>query len=276
MRLFSSLAVSVMAASCFMSLNGAELFSNSRDKLFSIAGTNVDSSSGDERLAGVAYNTESIKGSLQKGSDTFAGTLGVKLNFADRTYLKAAFGYMDHDYQGNVNAKSYSGSMGLGYLVRDDLYIEAGGGKSKQEMQITDLNLSGPSAYRAPRYMSGKITDTIYVGASKRFETKVGRLDVYGNAGRNYPPLGKERNFYTAGFAAYPQDNLLIGYSYNYMQDNIINRFFVEYGYLIASYTDALNRDYQVATAGVQFAFTDVLNVGTYTAPRNIKRHISE
>lgn len=273
---FLHLCALMCVSTLMVSANANDNVSASRNNLFSFGGIYVDSSSGDEKLAGFAYNTESLKGSLSKGPDTLSGSLAVKLNVAERTYGKAAFGYTDHDYAGNVNSKNYSGSLGLGYLVRDDLYIEAGGGKSKQEMHIDDQNLTSTAGYSRPILMSGNITDTIYVGATKRFETQMGTVDVRGSVGRIYPSMGKERDYYTAGMVAYPKDNMRIGYTYNYMQDNISNHFFIEYGYLVASYSDALNRDYQVATLGVQFAFTDMLNVGTYSMPRNIKRHISE
>lgn len=273
MKIYQTAILALAAAS---SLNAFDLSSGTRDNLVSFGGMYIDSLSGDEKLAGAGYDTESLKGSISKGADTFSGSLAVKLNVAKRAYVKAAFGYTDHDDAANVNSKTYTGSLGLGYLVRDDLYVEAGGGKSKQEMQIHDLNLTSIPRYPSPMLTSGKITDTIYVGATKRFETQIGTVDVRGSAGRVYLPLGNERNYYRAGLAVYPKDNMRIGYTYDYMRDYITNHFSIEYGYLMAAYSDGLNRDHQVATLGVQFAFTDVLTIGTYTMPMNLKRHISE
>lgn len=242
-------------------LNAVAQAGDSRNNLLSIYGKSNEVGSTKENSVGVMYNTEDVKVALNKGADVFhAGTLLKFDPLENKGYIKIGVDYMNQKIAGE-QIDTYFGSLGLGYLLQDDVYVEAGSRISK---------LKGGSV------VPDQTTKQMYANINKRFDTSAGTLDVSLSGGRIDLEYTENKNYGNVGVNYYPVDNAYLGYSYIYMQGNIINNYSLAYGYLTAAYSDSLSRDDYTISLGVQFAFAEMLDLSSYTMPTNIKRHLSE
>lgn len=234
---------------------------DSRNNLLSLYGINSEVENTKENTVGILYNTEDIKVALNKGADVFHA--GTRLKFdplENKVYIKVGVDYTNRKI-GGEQTDTYFGSLGLGYMVQDDLYVEAGSSVSK---------LNGGST------ISDQTTKQMHAGIAKRFDTSAGTLDTFLSGGRIDPEFTENKNYCTVGLNYYPVDNARLGYTYSYMHENIITSYSLAYGYLIAAYRNSLSYDARTITLGVQFAFADMLDISSYTMPTNIKLHLSE
>lgn len=234
---------------------------DSRNNLISLYGVNNEVEGTKENTIGILYNTEDVKVALNKGADVFHA--GTRLKFdplENKGYIKVGVDYTNRKMAGE-QTDTYFGSLGLGYMVQDDLYVEAGSSISK---------LNGGSI------VPDQTTKRMYAGITKRFDTSAGTLDTFLSGGRIDPEFAENKNYCNVGVNYYPVDNARLGYTYSYMQGNIITNYSLAYGYLVAAYSNSLSYDAHTITLGVQFAFADMLDISSYAMPTNIKLHLSE
>lgn len=258
LSIYSSL---ILLAALSASTHASDSSAGSRNNLISLYGINNEVVSTKENTLGLSYNTEDVKVALNKGEDFFhAGTLLKFDPLENKGYVKVGVDYTKRKI-GGEQTDTYFGSLGLGYMVQDDLYVEAGSSISK---------LNGDST------VPDRTTKQMYAGITKRFDTSAGTLDTFLSGGRLDPEFGENKNYYSVGLNYYPVDNARLGYSYSHMQGSIINNYSLAYGYLIAAYRNSISYDARTITLGVQLAFADMLDISSYTMPTNIKRHLSE
>lgn len=231
-----------------------------RNDLISITGSDNSNSNSNNRF-GIHYNTEKLKVSADHASDFNGLNALFKFNPIDeKGYIKVGASYSNQKIYGDW-LDSYSSFLGLGYMIQNDLYFELSGIESK---------FNGNSLIPDQR------VHNLNAKLNKRFETSVGTIDAYLNSGRTYYDNVEDINYYIAGIGYYPQDNIFLGYQYDHTQNNIINYYSLAYGYFIASYDDYISQNSHTLTLGVQFAFTDLVDIKSYRMPTNIKLHLSE
>ncbi|MDD5051641.1 MAG: hypothetical protein PHO27_02780 [Sulfuricurvum sp.] len=236
---------------------------STRDDLISVYGTHssYDISNNSSNSYGLAYDTEKLKLSIAGASGLFATSALYKFDpMRDRQWFVKVGGNYTHQDFSTVKLTALGATLATGYMVQDDIYVEAGGSITKHD---DTTNLANERI---------KIAST---HAVKRFETSMGTVDTAIGFNRIYRNISDE-NFYIGTLNYYPVDNARLGFGYAYSNNSISNNFTVDYGYLHTNHTRNLTTDMTTTTIGVQFAFSDITDFASYKMPTNIKRHISE
>jgi hypothetical protein len=246
---------------------------NERNDLISLYGINVktDPNHPSQNGGGMFYNTENLKVMMENSSDYFKAGTVIKFNpFDDRLYFKVGGNYINQKLyapdSSSAKVNQYSGALGAGYMLEDDLYVELGG-------STTHLNGKTIGALYS---IDSETTNRSYAEIAKRFDTSIGTFDTTLSGGRLYRGLGKDENSYGVGVDYYPASNVKLGYYHAHSDSAISNTYALSYGYLTALYNDSLSSKSRYASVGVQFAFSDITDISTYKMPTNIKPHLSE
>jgi hypothetical protein len=207
------------------------------------------------------YDTEKVYMDIGGASGLFATSLHLKFDpLQDRKwFVKTGAGYSCQQFP-TAKLTALYGSLATGYMVQNDLYVEAGGA-------VTKHNDSSD--------MTDETIKNIRGHATKRWESPIGTVDTAVAVDRIFQTVS-DKNYYTGVANYYPADHARLGFGYSYSDQSISNNFIVEYGYLRSSYTHNLTYDIQSLSVGVQFAFSDLMHFSSYRMPTNIKRHISE
>ncbi|MDD2829679.1 MAG: hypothetical protein PHW18_08915 [Sulfuricurvum sp.] len=234
-----------------------------RDNLLSLSTTHnsYDISDNNRNAYDLFYNTESVKFSVGGASNLFYTNILYKFDpLNDRKWFVKTEGDYSNQQFPYARLIAYSGVLATGYMIQDDLYVEAGGRITKHDdsTNVTDETI---------KVMGAHIT--------KRWESTIGTLDTSIGANRTYQKFS-DTNYYYGTVNYYPVDNARIGASYSYSDQSISNRFALAYGYLYANYSKDITHDKRNVTLGVQCAFSNVTDFSSYRMPTNIKPHISE
>lgn len=235
---------------------------STRDNLIAVYRTHssYEISDNNKNSYAFAYDTEKLKLSIAGASGLFATNALYKFDpLKDRKwFVKIGGNYTYQDFS-TVKITAFGSTLATGYMLQDDIYVEAGGSITKYDT----TNLANETI---------KVAST---HAVKRFDTSIGFIDASVGFNRLYQNVSNE-NFYNLSLNYYPVDNTRFGFGYSYSDNNIANNFVFDYGYLHTNYTKNLTSDTTTTTIGVQFAFTDITNFSSYKMPTNIRRHISE
>ncbi len=234
-----------------------------RDNLIVLYGTHssYDISNKNRNSYGLTYDTEKLKLNIAGASGIFTTNALYKFDpLQDRQWFVKVGGNYTHQDFSAVKFTTVGGTLATGYMLQDDIYVEAGGSITKYDdtTNLTNETIKAASAH-----------------AVKRFETSVGTVDTSMGFNRIYQNISDE-NFYNVTLNYYPVDNARFGFGYAYSNNSISNNFTVDYGYLHSNYQKNLTFDTTTTTIGIQFAFSDITNFSSYRMPTNIKRHISE
>lgn len=256
-----------------LSTDTNEPSSSSRDSLFSIYGisskTNKDQNSSNG--LGLYYNSEITKVKLEGTSDFVKLGSVFKFNpFTKNFYTKLGLNYIDQKMYATDNStkrvNQSSGALAFGYLIQDDLYIELGGSSTK---------LNGGTIGTAYT-LADETTNRYYLELAKRFETSAGTFDVSINGGTIDKELATDESSYGGAIDYYPNKHTKLGYIHSNTKDNIVNKVSVNYGYLVAEYTDNTSQKTNQINLGLQLAFDSLFDFSSYKKPSNIKPHLSE
>ena len=241
-----------------------------RDTTFNIYGVgaktdkNQDSSVG----AGVMFDSEAIKIKLEATSDFIKTGAVLKFNpNNDNFYIKVGANYINQKMYApdstDAKVNQYSGALGTGYMINNDLYIEVGGSYTK---------LNG-NTIGADYEIVDETTSLAYLEVAKRWFDV---LDTTANAGQVFYEFKDDEFSYGLGVDYYPTDNSMLGYKYQNEKDNISNTFSAQYGYVFAEYLNNISSETYQVNAGVKIAFADITDFSTYSMPKKIKPHLSE
>ncbi|MCK9372773.1 MAG: hypothetical protein M0P91_06220 [Sulfuricurvum sp.] len=254
--------ISICTSFIFLAtLNTVAQAGDSRNNLISLYGINSEVENTKENTVGIFYNTEEVKVRLDKGADLYNAAALLKFNpLENKGYIKIGVDYMNRKI-GGEQTDTYYGSLGLGYMVLDDVYVEVGSSINKLNGGLT---------------VPDQTTKQMYADITKRFDTSAGTLDTSLSCGNIGSEFTENKNFYKIGMDYYPVNNARLAYVYSRIEGNTSNNFSLAYGYLIAAYRNSLSYDARTITLGVQFAFADMLDISSYTMPTNIKLHLSE
>lgn len=184
-------------------LSAAAQAGDSRNNLISLYEMNYAAGNYKENTVGIFYNTEEVKVRLDKGVELY--NTGVLLKFdplENKGYIKIGVAYINQKIAGE-QTDTYHGSLGLGYMVQDDLYAEVGSSIDKLKGRSMVLD---------------QTTKQMYAGIRKRFDTSAGTLDASLFAGKKGSEFTENKNFYKIGMDYYPVDNVRLGYTYNHME----------------------------------------------------------
>lgn len=269
-KTLSSIAAVALLGS---NLSADTLSQNTRNDLISVYGVNVktDPNHPSHNGGGMFYNTEDLKVMMENTSDYFKAGTVIKFNpFDERLYFKVGGNYINQKLYAPDNSSAkvsqYSGALGAGYMVDDDLYLELGGSSTRLNGKTIGTLYS----------IDSETTNRAYAEIAKRFDTSMGTFDTTLSGGRLYRGLGKDENSYGAGVDYYPVSNVKLGYYHAHSDSAVSNTYALSYGYLTASYNDSLSSKSRYASIGVQFAFSDITDISSYKMPTNIKPHLSE
>lgn len=250
-----------------------KLPSSERNDLISVYGVNAktDPNHPSHNGGGMFYSTEDLKVMMENTSDFFKVGTVIKFNpFDEKLYFKVGGNYINQKLYApdstSAKVSQYSGALGAGYMIDDNLYVELGGSTTK---------LNGTTIGTAYA-IDDERTNRTYAEIAKRFDTSAGTFDTTLSGGRLYRGLGRDENIYGTGVDYYPTSNMKLGYYYAHSDNAIASTYSLSYGYLTASYTDNLSQNTHYTSVGVQFAFSDITNFSTYKMPTNIKPHLSE
>ncbi|MBT5934090.1 cadherin repeat domain-containing protein [Sulfurimonas sp.] len=224
---------------------------------------NQDSSAG----AGIMLDSENVKVKLEATSDFIKTGAVLKFNPLEKYYIKVGLNYLNQKMYApdNTNAKvnQYSGALGTGYMISNDLYIELGG-------SITQLD---GSKVGADYEVKDETTSLTYLEVAKRWFDV---LDTTANAGQVFHEFSNDEFSYGVGVDYYPTNNSKLGFNYQNEKNNIVSVYSAQYGYLFAEYVDNISSKTNQVNAGFKIAFTDITDFSTYSMPKNIKPHLSE
>ncbi|WP_372999290.1 hypothetical protein [Sulfurimonas sp.] len=234
----------LLIALAILGLVGSLSASSKRDTTLNIygVGARTDSTQSVKAGAGIMLDSEIVKLKVEGTSDYIKSGLVLKYNpFTENWYIKVGANYINQkmyapdDSTARVN--QYSGALGTGYMIMDDLYVEIGG-------SVTQLK---GSMVGADYEVKNEKTNLAYLEVAKRWESFIGTIDTTANAGRVYHELSRDENSYGAGVDYYPLDNAKLGYKHQYEKNNISNVYSTQYSLFFAEYADNIStKTYQV------------------------------
>lgn len=219
---------------------------------------------------GMMYDSENIKVKLEKTSDFLKTGTVLKFNPMDgKFYVKVGANYLSQRMYSSENdstkVNQYSAASALGYMIRDDIYLELGA-------SYTKLNGESFGNYE----IKDERTYLVYGEVAKRWETDIGTIDNTLNIGTVDNEFQGNETSYGLGVDYYPTNNSKIGYQYQHENNNTLNTYSAQYSYVFIEYLDNTSQDTHQVNAGLKIAFSDILDINTYKAPTNIKSNLSE
>jgi len=246
--------------------------SESRDTTFNIYGVGAksDKKQNSSAGAGIMFDSEDVKVKIEATSDFIKSGMVLKFNPFDKDwYFKVGANYINQKIYSPVDTSTrvnqYSGALSSGYMLQDSLYIEVGG-------SYTQLSGTVFGDYE----IKDESTSIVYLEVAKRWETSVGTLDTTANAGQVFYEFRDDEVSYGLGLDYYPMDNTKLGLMYQEEEFSSVAGASVHYSFLFADYVSNLDTETYQATMGVKLAFTSLVDVSTWSAPTNIKSHLSE
>ena len=231
-------------------------------------GAKVDKNENSSHGLGLMLDSEDIKIKLETTSDFIKLGTVLKFNPIDgKFYIKVGANYINQKMYApddtNAKVNQYSGAIGTGYMINNDLYVEIGGSytqldgsKIGNDYEIVD-----------------ETTSLAYLEVAKRWFDV---LDTTANAGQVFHEFSNDEFSYGLGVDYYPTNNSKLGFNYQNEEDNIVSVYSAQYGYVFAEYVNNISSETYQANVGVKIAFTDLTDFSTYGMPTNIKPHLSE
>ncbi len=254
--LFSSI---IILGACTAQADGTSV----RDNLLSLTQTHYsyDISDNNQNSYALSYNTEKLKLGIGGASNLFGSNILYKFDpLNDRKWFVKTGGDYSNQQFPDAQLIAYSGLLATGYMIQDDLYVEAGG-------RITKHDDSTNTTDETIKVMGTHIT--------KRWESAIGTMDTSVGSNRVYQNTSNQ-SYYYGVINYYPVDNARLGVGYSYSDQSISNSFSLAYGYLYSNYSNNITYDNSNLTIGIQCAFSNVTDFSSYRMPTNIKLHISE
>ncbi|MCF6310009.1 MAG: hypothetical protein L3J19_05990 [Sulfurimonas sp.] len=246
------------------------LYASQRDTTINIygVGAKTDKNQNSSYGAGVMFDSEDIKIKLEATSDFIKTGAVLKFNpFVKDWYFKVGANYINQKMYApddtNAKVSQYSGALGTGYMINNDLYIEIGGSYTK-----LDGNTIG-----ADYEIVDETTSLAYLEVAKRWFDV---LDTTANAGQVFHEFSDDEFSYGLGVDYYPTNNSKLGFNYQNEENNIASVYSAQYGYIFGEYVNNISSETYQANVGVKIAFTDLTDLSTYGMPTNIKPHLSE
>lgn len=217
------------------------------------------------------FDSEEVKVKLEGTSDFIKTGAVLKFNpIANKWYIKVGANYINQKMYApddtNAKVNQYSGALGTGYMISNDLYVEIGG-------SFTELD---GSKVGADYEVKDETTSLAYLEVAKRWESSFGTLDTTANAGQVNHEFVDNEFSYGLGVDYYPTNNSKLGFNYQNEKNNISSVYSAQYGYFFAEYVDNISTETYQVNAGFKIAFTDMTDFSTYAMPTNIKPHLSE
>lgn len=247
--------------------------SQERDTTINIygVGAKIDKNQNSSAGAGIMFDSEEVKVKLEATSDFIKTGAVLKFNpFMEDWYFKLGLNYINQNMYApddtNDKVNQYSGALGTGYMINNDLYFEVGGAYTQ-----LDGNTIG-NDYE----VRDETTSLAYLEVAKRWESSFGTIDTTANAGQVFHEFSDDEFSYGVGVDYYPTDNSKLGFNYQNEENNIVSVYSAQYGFVFAEYVDNISTETYQVNAGVKIAFTDLTDFSTYGMPTNIKPHLSE
>jgi hypothetical protein len=234
-------------------------------------GAKTDKNQNSSAGAGIMFDSEEVKVKLEGTSDFIKTGAVLKFNpIANKWYIKVGANYINQKMYApddtNATVNQYSGALGTGYMISNDLYVEIGG-------SFTELD---GSKVGADYEVKDETTSLAYLEVAKRWESSFGTLDTTANAGQVNHEFVDNEFSYGLGVDYYPTNNSKLGFNYQNEKNNISSVYSAQYGYFFAEYVDNISTETYQVNAGFKIAFTDMTDFSTYAMPTNIKPHLSE
>ncbi|MCK9373549.1 MAG: hypothetical protein M0P91_10150 [Sulfuricurvum sp.] len=236
---------------------------SSRDSLISLSQTHNSNYISDNHRNDYTlfYDTESVKLSVSGASGYFGTSVRYKFDpMHDRKWFVKTGGDYTSQQFSTARFIAYSALLTTGYMVQDDLYVEAGGRVIK---------------YDASTDIEDETVKLIGGHAIKRWESTIGTVDTSIAFDRVFQNFA-DKNMYSGTLNYYPMNNVRLGFGYRYAKNGHSNHISFDYGYLYSNYNNNFNSDISNLTIGIQCAFSDLTDFSSYRMPTNIKRHLSE
>ena len=213
---------------------------------------------------GISYNDNDIKIKIEGSDNTFKSAGALTYNpFKNQMYVVLGANYitqnLDSVYPNNIS--QYSGTLGGGYRIDNDLYLEVGS-------STTQLN--NPSFDSKDSSKRQTFSDT-YFSIAKRIASSLGAVDTTFKGTQLYQRLSKKEIKYVSTINYYPNDDIQLQYSYSNAPNNISNYYSIHYGYFITEFMDNTSLDITNLKVGVKASFKDITNLSSYTVPKRTK-----
>ncbi len=220
-------------------------------------------------ILGLSYNTHDINIKVEGSEDSFKTAGALQFNpLQNKMYIIVGTNYITQNYNNLYinNISQYSGTLGGGYMIENDLYFEVGD-------SITQLN--NPSIDSKEPSKSQRFNDT-YFAVAKRIESPIGTVDTSFKGAQIYETLSKKEINYISTIDYYPRDDIHFEYSYTNASNNISNYYSLNYGYFITEFMDNPSLDTCNLRVGLKASFKDITNLSSYTSSRHTKSHLTK
>ncbi len=218
---------------------------------------------------GLFYNTQNLKLKIEGSDTSFKTGASIKYYpFQTPIYLNVGGNYIDQNIQENTsipnNVSQYSTALAIGYMLNNDLYLEAG-------ENISRLNGYPVTTNNDTKRQTSKDT---YLQIGKRFETPIGTVDTNINNSKIYKTLSVKEESYESSLNYYIDDSIKIGYFYRMNQETISNGYSVNLSYFTTEYTENISQNSYDLKVGIKASFTDISNFSTFKPPRRGKKNL--
>lgn len=216
---------------------------------------------------GISYNDNDIKIKVEGSDDTFKSAGALTYNpFKNQMYVVLGANYitqnLDSVYPNNIS--QYSGTLGGGYRIENDLYFEMGN-------SFTQLKTPALDAEEQAKVQT--FNDT-YLSIAKFIELPIGTVNTTFKGAKIYETLSKKETNYVSTINYYSNNDINFAYSYTNASSNISNYYSINYGYFITEFMDNTSLDICNLKVGVKANFKDITNLSSYTAPNRTKSHL--
>lgn len=216
---------------------------------------------------GISYNDNDIKIKVEGSDDTFKSAGALTYNpFKNQMYVVLGANYitqnLDSVYPNNIS--QYSGTLGGGYRIENDLYFEVGNSFTQ---------LKSPSLDTEEQAKVQTFNDT-YLSIAKFIELPIGTVNTTFKGAKIYETLSKTETNYVSTINYYSNNDINFGYSYTNASNNISNYYSINYGYFITEFMDNTSLDISNLKVGVKANFKDITNLSSYTTPNRTKSHL--
>jgi len=210
---------------------------------------------------GLFYNAPNIKLKVESSTDAVKTAAIIKVNPLNNSlYTKFGVNYLNqnvYNYDASTESVSqYSGAVGIGYMLNDDLDVELGS-------SATEVNGN-------KTYLQNDIKNT-YGQLSQRLEMPIGTIDVSINGNQLYKNLSTKEQNYRTRLNYYPDDNIKLGYSYSNSQNNVSTGYSIHYGYFTTEYANSITQNTYAVTVGFKAKFMDITDFSSYIIPVKVK-----